>query len=129
SVIMVILLLLYPGLHARKLVGTDLLQAVPLVLAAAFSHVITQGVQWNVLIPLICGGAPGVFIGAHVSRYVHQGVVRIAIVFVLTLTGIALLKSPAIVIGCLGLAIVLTALFVARFFGKAATQQMAEPMD
>ena len=35
SVIMVALLILYPGLSAVKLVGTDLVQAVPLVLAAS----------------------------------------------------------------------------------------------
>src|SRR5689334_89841 len=35
SVIMIALLMLYPGLSAVKLVGTDLVQAVPLVLAAA----------------------------------------------------------------------------------------------
>ena len=39
SLIMVALLLLYPTLSAVRLVGTDLVQAVPLVLAAAVGHV------------------------------------------------------------------------------------------
>ena len=40
SVIMVALLMLYPGLSAVQLVGTDLVQAVPLVLAAAIANII-----------------------------------------------------------------------------------------
>ncbi len=59
SIIMVALLLLHPGLAARRLVGTDLVQAVPLVLAAAVGHVIVSGVTWTVLLPLVLGGDPG----------------------------------------------------------------------
>ena len=55
SLIMVSLLLLYPTLSAVRLVGTDLVQAVPLVLAAAIGHVVTEGVAWEVLIPLVLG--------------------------------------------------------------------------
>ncbi|HMU37222.1 MAG TPA: sulfite exporter TauE/SafE family protein, partial [Marmoricola sp.] len=44
SLIMVALLLIYPTLSAVKLVGTDLLQAVPLVFAAAVGHVVAQGI-------------------------------------------------------------------------------------
>ena len=43
SLIMVALLLIYPTLSAVRLVGTDLVQAVPLVLAAAIGHVVTEG--------------------------------------------------------------------------------------
>ena len=55
SLIMVALLLLYPTLSAVKLVGTDLVQAVPLVLAAAIGHVANTGVDVGVLVPLIIG--------------------------------------------------------------------------
>ena len=51
SLIMVALLLIYPTLSAVRLVGTDLVQAVPLVLAAAVGHVVTSGVDWEVLDP------------------------------------------------------------------------------
>ena len=43
SVIMIALLMLYPGLSAVRLVGTDLVQAVPLVLAAAISNIALHG--------------------------------------------------------------------------------------
>ncbi|MGH3448301.1 MAG: sulfite exporter TauE/SafE family protein, partial [Nocardioidaceae bacterium] len=39
SVIMIAMLMLYPALSAVKLVGTDLVQAVPLVLAAAAANI------------------------------------------------------------------------------------------
>ena len=40
SLMIVLLMLLYPRLSARTMVGTDLVQAVPLVAAAALGHVV-----------------------------------------------------------------------------------------
>lgn len=107
SLIMVALLLLYPTLSAVKLVGTDLVQAVPLVLAAAIGHVIVSGVDWEVLIPLVIGGIPGTFLGARIAHWVSQSVIRRGIVIVLSLTGLKLLGVPPEVIGMLGAAFLL----------------------
>jgi len=99
SLIMVALLLLYPTLSAVRLVGTDLVQAVPLVLSAAISHVLVSGIDWAVLIPLILGGSPGTFVGARLANWVSQSVVRRGIVIVLTLTGLGMLGvRPEIVL-------------------------------
>jgi len=94
SVIMVILLLLYPRLAPRTLVGTDLVQAIPLVMSAAVSHVIVTGIDWAVLIPLIVGGSPGTFLGARLASVIPQTAVRRGIVLVLFLTGLAMLGAP-----------------------------------
>jgi uncharacterized protein len=102
SLIMVALLLLYPTLSAVKLVGTDLVQAVPLVLAAAISHVFVTGIDWAVLIPLIVGGTPGTFLGARIAHWVSQSVIRRGIVIVLTLTGLKLLGTPPVLVGIVG---------------------------
>lgn len=107
SLIMVALLLLYPGLSALRLVGTDLLQAIPLVVAAAISHVIVSGVNWTVLIPLILGGTPGTFLGARVAGWVSASVIRRGIVLVLTLTGLTMLRVPPSWVGILGAALLL----------------------
>lgn len=107
SLIMVALLLLYPTLHAVKIVGTDLLQATPLVLAAAVSHVIVTGVDWVVLLPLVVGGVPGTALGARIASIVSQRVIRRGIVLVLTLTGLTLLGVPGQVVGILGAAFLL----------------------
>jgi uncharacterized membrane protein YfcA len=107
SLIMVALLLLYPTLSAVGLVGTDLVQAVPLVLSAAVSHVIVTGVDWAVLIPLVIGGTPGTFLGARLAGWVSQSVIRRGIVIVLSLTGLKMLGVPPEAIGIIGAAMLL----------------------
>ena len=64
SVIMIALLMLYPGLSPVRLVGTDLVQAVPLVLAAATSNIVINGLDWHILVPLVLGSTPGTVLGA-----------------------------------------------------------------
>jgi uncharacterized membrane protein YfcA len=93
SVIMVALLMLYPGLAAVRLVGTDLVQAVPLVLAAAISNIALNGLDWHLLIPLVIGSVPGTLIGAKIAPKVPQSFIRRGIVVVLTMSGIALLDK------------------------------------
>lgn len=102
SLIMVALLLLYPTLSAVRLVGTDLLQAVPLVLSAAVGHVVTEGVTWAVLVPLILGGTPGTFLGAKMAAWVSQSVIRRGIIIVLTLTGLKMLGVAPEWVGIIG---------------------------
>ncbi|MCH1865989.1 sulfite exporter TauE/SafE family protein [Nocardioides sp. CFH 31398] len=102
SLIMVALLLLYPTLSALRLVGTDLLQAVPLVIAAAIGHVVVSGVDWGVLIPLILGGTPGTFLGARMAAWVSQSVIRRGIVIVLSLTGLKMLGLSPEAVGIIG---------------------------
>jgi uncharacterized membrane protein YfcA len=94
SVIMVALLMLYPGLAAVKLVGTDLVQAVPLVLSAAISNIlVNHGIDWKITIPLIVGSVPGTIMGSAVAPRVPQSYIRRGIVVVLTMSGIALLDK------------------------------------
>ena len=107
SLIMVALLLLYPTLSALRLVGTDLVQAVPLVLSAAVGHVIVNGVDWGVLVPLVLGGTPGTFLGARIAGWVTQSVIRRGIVIVLTLTGLTLLGVSPEVVGMVGAGLLL----------------------
>jgi uncharacterized membrane protein YfcA len=119
SVIMIALVTLYPTLSAVKLVGTDLVQAVPLVTAAAISNIITYGLEWSILIPLIIGSVPGTIIGARIAPRVPSSVIRRGLVAVLTVSGLALLdksgwgplgsgsdQTHPILIACVGLAMV-----------------------
>jgi uncharacterized membrane protein YfcA len=118
SVIMVALLMLYPGLSAVKLVGTDLVQAVPLVLAAAISNiVVNDGLDWGLTVPLMLGSVPGTVIGSRLAPRVPQSFIRRAIVVVLTMSGVALLdkaewaplgreETHPVLIGVIGLAMV-----------------------
>ncbi len=91
SVIMIALLMLYPGLAAVRLVGTDLVQAVPLVLAAALSNITLHGLDWAILIPLVLGSVPGTILGSRLAPRVPQSLIRRGIVVVLTVSSVALL--------------------------------------
>lgn len=93
SIIMVALLILYPTLSAVKLVGTDLVQAVPLVLSAAISNILVHGLDWNILIPLTAGSVPGCLIGAKMAPRIRASYVRRGILVVLTMSGLALLDK------------------------------------
>ena len=90
---MVILLILYPTLSPVRLVGTDLVQAVPLVLAAAISNISVNGLEWSLTLPLIVGSVPGTLLGARFAAKVPQSVIRRGIVIVLTMSGVALLDK------------------------------------
>jgi uncharacterized membrane protein YfcA len=93
SVIMIALLMLYPGLSAVRLVGTDLVQAVPLVLSAAIANIMAHGLDWGITIPLVLGSVPGTLLGARIAPRVPQSWIRRGIVIVLTMSGVALLDK------------------------------------
>ncbi len=93
SVIMISLVMLYPGLSALRLVGTDLVQAVPLVIAAAISNIVLNGLDWHILIPLVLGSTPGSILGSRIAPRVPQSFIRRGIVIVLTMSGLALLDK------------------------------------
>ena len=63
SLMMVLLMILYPTLVASELVGTDLVQAIPLVAAAALAHMLFGHVELNVTTSLVLGAVPGVYLG------------------------------------------------------------------
>ncbi len=91
SLIIIGMMLLYPGLKANQLVGTDLLQAVPLVASAAIGHAIFGDLDLAISVPLIIGSVPGAYIGARLSVALPGGVVRRALAFVLLASGLKLL--------------------------------------
>lgn len=93
SVIMIALVMLYPTLSAVRLVGTDLVQAVPLVLAAAISNIWAHGLDLGLTIPLLIGSIPGTVLGAKIAPRVPSAVIRRGIVVVLTMSGLALLDK------------------------------------
>jgi uncharacterized protein len=95
SVVMIVLLMLYPAMPAFKLVGTDLVQAVPLVLSAAISNILVHGLNWAIVIPLILGSVPGCMIGAKIAPKMRASYVRRGIVIALTVSGLALLDKVA----------------------------------
>jgi uncharacterized protein len=110
SVIMIALLMLYPGLPAVKLVGTDLVQAVPLVAAASVGHILFGDFTLGLTGSILVGAIPGVWLGARVSSHSPGSLVRRALTVVLLASGIKLLGgSTGVVLGITGGAVVLGA--------------------
>jgi len=90
SLIIVVLLALYPALRANDLVGTDLVQAVPLVTAAALGHAFFGDLHLDVAAAVLVGSIPGVLLGARMSSRAPAGVVRAALVVVLMASALKL---------------------------------------
>jgi uncharacterized membrane protein YfcA len=106
SLIIIALMALYPKLKACQLVGTDLLQAGPLVMSAALGHILFGDFQMSLTTSLILGSVPGVWCGAQLSARAPGGLVRRALAFVLLASSLKLLDVSTPLTG-LALAIVL----------------------
>ncbi len=88
SLMIILLLFLYPMLGANQLVGTDLTQAVPLTLAAAVGQLIFGHVELDVTVSLILGSVPAVLIGSLFSSSAPDRYVRPVITFVIAASGL-----------------------------------------
>lgn len=103
SLIIIALMLMYPTLRASELVGTDLVQAVPLVASAAIGHIFFGELDLGVTGSLLAGAVPGAFIGAQLSSRLPGALIRRALAFVLLASALKLLgvSTPitAIVLG------------------------------
>jgi uncharacterized protein len=91
SLIIIALMALYPTLKASELVGTDLVQAVPLVASAALGHVLFGDFHMDLTTSLLVGCLPGVWVGAQMSARAPGGLVRRALAFVLLASALKLL--------------------------------------
>ncbi|MGW7539564.1 sulfite exporter TauE/SafE family protein [Streptomyces sp. NPDC054770] len=127
SLIIVMLMLAHPRLKANHLVGTDLVQAIPMVAAAALGHLLVGDADLGLAGTLLIGAIPGVLLGSLVSSRVAGSAVRWALVVLLTGSGLAMLKasSTVILLGCLGMAL-LGALTAVRDRRRAAVPEAAE---
>ncbi len=107
SLIIITLLMLYPVLRASQLVGTDLVQAVPLVAAAAAGHLLYGDFQMSLTASLLVGCIPGVYLGARMSAEAPGGLVRRALALVLLGSGLKLMGVGTSLLGwILGLVVV-----------------------
>jgi len=109
SLIIIALMALYPRLKASQLVGTDLLQAVPLVAAAALGHILFGQFQLGLTASLLLRAVPGVWVGAQLSSRAPGGVVRRALAFVLLASALKLLGVSTAATGIALVAVALVA--------------------
>jgi uncharacterized protein len=124
SLMIIMLLMLYPSFKLSELVGTDLVQAVPLVASAALGHVLFGDFKLALTASILIGAIPGVFIGAQLSSRAPDHIIRPALIIVLLASSSKLLGASnvvaAIAVGVAG------ALMVALSLGSSALRRRAD---
>jgi uncharacterized membrane protein YfcA len=121
SLMIVLLLFLYPTISAKQLVGTDLAQAVPLTLAAAIGSIVFGTVAFGLTVSLVIGSVPAVLIGSLLSSRVPDRYIRPVIAFVILASGLKYVGvGPAalgvVVVGLLAVGV--SAVVLARLRGR-----------
>jgi uncharacterized membrane protein YfcA len=103
SLMIIMLLMLYPSFKLSELVGTDLVQAVPLVASAALGHMFFGDFKLALTASILIGAIPGVFIGAQLSSRAPDHIIRPALIIVLLASSSKLLGASnltaALVVG------------------------------
>jgi uncharacterized membrane protein YfcA len=110
SIIIVCLMLTYPELRGAQLVGTDLVQAVPLVASAALAHILVGDFELALTTSILIGALPAVYVGARLSSRAPDWIIRPALVFVLLASALKLLNVSTVALGVILLAVVLVGL-------------------
>jgi len=85
------LLVLYPGLPVRRIVGSDIAHAVPLTLVAGIGHWLQGGVDMSLLGALLIGSVPGVIVGSLLGSRAPDRILRPILATVLLIVGWRLL--------------------------------------
>lgn len=73
------ILLLYPRMPVRRLVGTDIAHAVPLTIVAGIGHASLGNVNWGLLVALLIGSLPGIWVGAKLTKHLPETITRFAL--------------------------------------------------
>ena len=82
------LLILYPTLKARSLVGIDLAHAVPLTVIAGLGHMALGSVDFGLLGNLLLGSIPGILLGIKLSRKLPDRGLKNLLASILLLVGV-----------------------------------------
>lgn len=83
-----VLLFLYPSLPIKRIVGTDLAHAVPLTAIAGIGHWQLGSVDLSLLLTLLLGSLPGIYLGSHMSTLFPEHVMRPILASLLLLIGV-----------------------------------------
>lgn len=118
SLMIVALLLLYPSLRASQLVGTDLVQAIPLVGAASLGHLLFGDFELGLTTSLLIGALPGVYLGARLSSRAPDHLIKPVLVVVLAASALKLLGVGTTEVGIAVAAGIVVALGVRATLGR-----------
>ncbi len=74
-----ILLILYPRLDVREIVGSDIVHAVPLTLIGGMGYWLIGEIDWAMLLALLIGSIPGIIAGSLLAPKLHERTIRIVL--------------------------------------------------
>ncbi|WP_347988279.1 sulfite exporter TauE/SafE family protein [Methylomonas sp. AM2-LC] len=83
----VALLFLYPRMSTLKIVGTDLAHAIPLTAVAGLGHLSMGNFDLDLLLSLLLGSVPGIWIGSHLSAKIPEHYLRPVLATLLLVIG------------------------------------------
>ena len=86
-----VLLLLYPRLPLPRIVAADIAYAVPLTLIAGLGHASLGSVDWSLLVLLLAGSLPGIWVGSLLLTRAPERVVRSLLSVLLAYAGAKLI--------------------------------------
>ena len=85
-----ILFMLYPSKKPTSIVGTDLAHAIPLTAIAGAGHLHLGTVDFNLLLGLLTGGIPAIYLGSILGKKLPDTLLSPIIALILFLMGIKL---------------------------------------
>jgi uncharacterized protein len=85
-----VLLLLFPSIKTRDLVGTDLAHGVVLALATGLGHMLVARADFAMLGQLLLGTLPGIYVGTQMAGLLPETTLRRAIAVVLLVVAVKL---------------------------------------
>ncbi len=83
-----VLMILYPLLPLPRIVGADIAYAVPLTLVAGLGHASLGSVDWPLLVKLLAGSLPGIWVGSHLMVRTPERVIRSLLSVLLAYAGV-----------------------------------------
>lgn len=84
----VALLFLYPRMSTLKIVGTDLAHAIPLTAVAGLGHLSLGNFDLDLLLSLLIGSVPGIWIGSLISAKIPESFLRPILAVLLMVIGL-----------------------------------------
>ncbi len=85
-----VLIALYPTMRLARIVGSDIVHAVPLTLVAGIGHWFLGSIDWALLVSLLIGSLPGITIGSLLAARVPDRILRPLLAGTLAVVGVKL---------------------------------------
>jgi hypothetical protein len=111
------------------MVGTDLVQAIPLVASAAVGHLIFGDLQFGLTTSVLVGAIPGVYVGARLSASASDRLIRPALIAVLTISSLKLIgaSNRVLLAATVASLVVIATMFTISARRRRAQSEHAQP--